>query len=143
MQVTAEGYMSQNKGKAKKESSKPYSGISAHKIEKKVLVPPLMAVPGMTLVSWMNDRMPEMLWAALVIHQLGRERALARFRNVAKLVQPLPEESRSVHPTLSGLASLAPGLLRRFLSAICSDSETKKALRPLLLFDALPARSEW
>jgi len=135
--------MSKNKGKAKKKSAKSYSGIDAHKMEKKVLVPPLMAVPGVTLMSWANDRMPEMLWSALLISQLGRDRAHNRFRGAARLVDALPEEKRRVQPTLSGLASLEPAVLQRFLSAICCDTETKKALRPLLLFDTLPARQEW
>jgi len=138
-----EGPMSKNKGKAKKKSAKSYSGIDTHKMQQKVLVPPLMAVPGVTLMSWTNDRMPEMLWSALLISQLGRDRALNRFREVARLVEALPEGKRRVQPTLSGLASLEPEVLHRFTSAICSDTETRKALRLLLLFDTLPARQEW
>jgi hypothetical protein len=135
--------MSKDKGKAKRKSGKSYSGIDAHKRQKKELVPPLMAVPGIRLQSWMNDRMPEMLWSALLISQLGRDRALDKFRSVGRLVQVLPDQKLPVHPTLSGLASLEPELLQRFLSAICSDEETTKALRPLLVFETLPARTAW
>src|SRR6266404_3454060 len=91
------------KGKGKK-GGKSYSGIDAHKRQKKVLVPPLMAIPGVALQSWMNDRLPEMLWSALLISRLGRTRSLECFRRVAALVPNLPMEKRTVQPTLSGLA---------------------------------------
>src|SRR5260370_25932813 len=130
-------------GKGKKKNEKSHSGIPAHKKQKNVLVPPLMAVSGITLQSWVNDRMPEMLWSALLISQLGRERALTKFREVAALVPKLPKEKRTVQPTLSGLASLQSEVRQQFLSTICSDTETKNALRPLLLFNDLPARQEW
>jgi len=135
--------MTKQKGKGKKKDGKSYSGIRAHKKQKNVLIPPLMAVPGVTLQSWVNDRMPEMLWSALLISQLGRERSLAKFRQVAALVPKLPIERRTVQPTLSGLASVEPEVRQEFLSTICSDTETKNALRPLLLFDNLPARQDW
>jgi hypothetical protein len=52
--------MSKDKGKRKR-AEKSYSGIRAHKKQKKVLIPPLMAVPGVTLQSWVNDPLPGML----------------------------------------------------------------------------------
>jgi hypothetical protein len=136
--------MSKKKGNGgKKKKERQYSGIDAHKRQKKVLVPPLMAIPGIALKSWVNDRLPEMLWSALLISRMGRERALECFRKVAALVPELPAEERTVQPTLSGFAALEEGILREFLSAICADAENKNALRPLLLFDDLPAKQEW
>jgi hypothetical protein len=132
-----------SKDKGKKKDEKPYSGIPAHKKQKNVLVPPMMAIPGISLQSWVNDRMPEMLWSALLISHLGRERALAKFREIAGLVPNLPEEKRAVQPTLSGLASLQLEMRQQFLSAICSDTDSKNAVRPLLLFEDLPARQDW
>jgi Family of unknown function (DUF5677) len=134
------------KGKTKpknKKSGKSYSGINAHKRQKKSLVPPLMAGTNVSLQSWVNDRLPEMLWAALLISRLGRTRALRKFRQAADILPGLPLEKRNVHPTQSGLASLEPELLKLFLATICSDKRTRTALRPLLLFDNLPARAAW
>ena len=65
--------MGKEKGKEKK--PKPYSRIESHKRQKKTLVPPLMALPNVALRSWVDDRMPEMIWAALLIARLGRDRA--------------------------------------------------------------------
>ncbi|HEV2221724.1 MAG TPA: DUF5677 domain-containing protein [Candidatus Acidoferrales bacterium] len=136
--------MGKDKGKSKKKKAeKSYSGIDAHKRHKKVLVPPLMAIPGIALQSWLNDRLPEMLWSALLISVFGRDRALLRFRAIAALIPELPPEKRIVQPTLSSLAALEEGMLHKFLSKICSDGETKDALRPLLHFDDLPAKAHW
>jgi hypothetical protein len=130
------------KGK-KKKAEKSYSGIDAHERKKKVLVPPLMAIPGIALQSWLNDRLPEMLWSSLLISALGRDRALERFREVAEFIPQLAADGRIVQPTLSSLAELEEGSLREFLSRVCADTQTKNALRPLLLFDDLPAREHW
>jgi hypothetical protein len=130
------------KGK-KKKGQRSYSGIDAHERQKKLLIPPLMAIPGITLQSWTDDRLPEMLWSALLISQLGRDRAIEHLKKVAALIPKLPVEKRVVQPTLSGLASLEEGMLLEFLTAICPDAETRNALRPILLFDGLPAKEQW
>src|SRR5690349_13872343 len=105
------------KGK-KKKAQKSYSGIDAHKRHKKVLVPPLMAIPGIALQSWLSDRLPEMLWSALLISSFGRDRALEKFRAIAALIPELAPEKRIVQPTLSSLAALEEGTLHKFLSRI-------------------------
>jgi hypothetical protein len=102
------------KGKIKNRK-KHYSGIDAHKRQKKTLVPPLMNLPKLSLQSWMNDRLPEMLWGALLISECGRETALETFRNAAALVKGLPLKKRMIEPTLSGLALLDEEVLRKFL----------------------------
>lgn len=127
----------------KKRSHEEYSGITAHKRQKKVLVPPLMAIPGVKLQSWASDRLPEMLWCGLLISRLGRERALEAFRQAAAVIPKLPPEKRTVQPTLSGLAAVELNIVGEFLRAICADAEAKSALRPLLLFDDLPAKELW
>jgi hypothetical protein len=136
--------MGKENSKGKKEKDKKsYLGIDAHERQKKVLIPPFMTIPGIALQSWTDDRLPEMLWSALLISRLGRERALEQFRKVAALIPELPVEKRIVQPTLSGLASLEEGILGELLTTICADTETNNALRPILLFDDLPAKEQW
>jgi hypothetical protein len=48
-----------------------------------------------------------------------------------------------VQPTLSGIASLEEGTRKKFLATICGDTEATNTLRPILLFDDLPAKAEW
>lgn len=135
--------MGKNKEKDKKKAPKAYSGIAAHKRQRKALIPPLMAVPGIKLSTWINDRLPEMLWCALMISELGRNRAVDIFRGTAALIRTLPPSKQSVEPTLSELASLESDVRGKFLSSICSNVEVRNALRPLLLFDNLPGRQYW
>ena len=136
--------MGKNDGKGKKKKShKAYSGIDAHQRQKKLLIPPFMAIPQISLQSWANDRLPEMLWSALLISRLGRGRALECFRKVAGLIRKLPVREQPLQPTLSGLASLEEETLREFLIAICAGAEINNALRPMLLFDDLPAKKQW
>jgi len=82
----------------KKKTGKRYSEIKAHTRLKKTLVPPFLTIPGLHLSSWINDRLPEMLWSSLLISQLGRNRALDVFRRTAQLVAKLPKAKRVVYP---------------------------------------------
>jgi hypothetical protein len=136
--------MSKRKNKGKKtRKERQYSGIDAHRRQKKTLVPPIMAIPGVVLKSWTNDRLPEMLWAALLISRFGRTGGLEKFRKVAAVVLKVPVEKRLAQPTQSGFATLEDDIRRDFLSTICADTASRNALRPLLLFQDLPARADW
>src|SRR3989338_4310189 len=76
------------------------SDISKHKRDGKTLSPPFRQIP-MSPSSWKDDRMPEMLWAVLLIGNLKREEALDVFRMVAGLVNKKPELLDVTH---SGIA---------------------------------------
>ena len=58
-----------SKGTKKTKVSRNYSNIKQHKFEKGLLSPPFAQLPKdkMRMVSWVNDRLPEMLWAALIV----------------------------------------------------------------------------
>ena len=64
------------------------STLKDHTQHKKELNPPFLSNGfNMTMSSWFNDRLPEMLWAVLVIGNLEREDALIFFRHVANFVE--------------------------------------------------------
>jgi hypothetical protein len=129
----------QDKSKTKSEESRT-TDISKHKQEGKTLVPPfrqLQTSPS----SWKDDRMPEMLWAVLLIGNMKRDEVLDVFRKVADLVRKNPELSDI---TLSGIAAW-PKESRLTLIGLLKDShpEAQKILRSLVIFPALPAYEEW
>lgn len=94
-------------------------------------------------VSWSNDQIPDMLWAALLVTDLGRVRALDRFRDIADFIYAQPG-GKTIHDiTHSALASVEPGLLAKLLGVITRGARYASALTPLLLLDDLPARNEW
>src|SRR5215831_3256536 len=131
--------MRKHKDKAKKKGSKkPYSTIQAHKKQRNTLIPPLMTVPNVALQSWINDRLPEMIWSGLLISKLGREQALPMLRKLVAHVSNLRKTRQIVNPTLSGIASLEHETRQELLGIISSETQAKNALRPLLLFMDLP-----
>jgi hypothetical protein len=94
-------------------------------------------------VSWMNDRLPEMIWAALLISALGRDVALKEFRKFLRFVG-VNRDRESLHDcTLTGFANLEDSLQSAVIEVLCGSDLAKQALAPLLLFEGLPARVTW
>lgn len=84
-----------------------------------------------------------MLWAALLITNLSRERALHIFREAAKCF--MTTMSGKVYPDLThyGLANLPTELTEAILRAATADESAKTVLSSLLVYDELPARELW
>ncbi|MBW4490220.1 MAG: hypothetical protein KME12_20760 [Trichocoleus desertorum ATA4-8-CV12] len=139
--------MNSKKQKGKNQSKKTkqgnYSTIAQHKAQGKNLLPPLAEVPNTKFISWLSERLPEMLWVTLLITHLPREHALEIFRKIADYIFKLPEEEKFSNITHSGLAKLSPNRLEHFLEFFMSDPTCKKALSPLLLLKTLPAYDHW
>lgn len=114
--------------------------LSGHKRYKKTLQPPLSQL-NLTPSSWINDRLPDMLWAVLAIGFWSREKALAFFRYVAKFVENNPE---CYLITFAGIGGLSVGKRLKLIKYMLSWSDdTKEMLRPLMFFQTLPGFSEW
>ncbi len=77
--------MAKKKAKQKKKAFRLTSSLRQHKQVGKSLIPPMLTIPGVTPQSWTNDRLPQMLWACLVISILPRRDALAVFREIASI----------------------------------------------------------
>jgi hypothetical protein len=58
-----------NRKKKPNRSEKVSSTLADHKRVGKALIPPMMQLTGMSFSSWANTRLPEMLWACLVIYR--------------------------------------------------------------------------
>jgi hypothetical protein len=128
---------------SKKKKQRNTSTIKDHIHRGKTLTPPLAALPGVRPTSWMNERLPEMLWAALLIAHAPRQVALATFRQVAHYVSQFTEGDTIHDVTLSGLARAKPDLLQGFLKVIVATDAHRAVLTPLLLLHGLPAREAW
>ena len=127
----------------KKKQQKKYSTIKDHKHQGKKLMPIWRQIPNLQPASWMNDRLPDMLWAILLVKLLSREQALNVFRLIVKYIDSLPEDEKFGDVTHTGLSKLPPKHLDDVLSIITSRQEQKQALTPLLLLDELPATEAW
>src|SRR3989338_6650334 len=114
--------------------------ISKHKREGKTLLPPFRQLQ-MSPSSWKDDRMPEMLWAVLLIGNIKREEALDIFRKVANLVSKHPELSDVTHSGIAAWSKENRSILINLLKE--SHPEAQKILRSLVMFSALPGHCEW
>jgi len=134
------------KGKRKrdaKKSNKQYSGLDQHKQSGKLLQPPFLTIGNLRPSSWIDERLPETLWCALLITHLPRDLALEVFRRVAKLTEGKFEAKKPLDVGHSGLAELAPELAVTIIELICSAPGAREVLRPLLLLESLPLCESW
>ncbi len=122
---------------------KGFTPLKDHQREGKTLLSPFSKLGNMSFSSWVNDALPNMLWAALLIGGLGRDMALDRLRALGLSVKKQKEKWKEGGITHTFFATLPPEVLEGFLAVLLSDNESKTALRPLLLFPALPARAAW
>jgi uncharacterized protein DUF5677 len=134
-------------GKAARKKKLKYqkrTPLSGHKREGRRLDPPFVQFGlNKRLVSWMNDRLPEMIWAALLIAALGRDAALAAFRQFLRFIAEHPNRELFYDGTLTGFANLGDPVRNELIGFLCRSSPMKEALAPLMLFDGLPARETW
>ena len=136
--------MPQSKRSKRKRNSNR-SSIDQHKRSGKELVPPLMQVMGDKLEfnSWMNDRLPEMLWASLVFASGERRGAFREFSRIMNFVAEHERREELKNLTISGIAGLDEELRKEVISFIVSEPATSDALSTLLIFESLPSRADW
>ena len=121
------------------------SPIESHRRTGKTLVPPTIHVMGEKLqfTSWMNDRLPEMLWAALIFASIERSQAFREFGRILNFVARHDRKAELKSLTISNFAALGPELREEVIEFITANPTTSRALSTLLMFEGLPARGEW
>ena len=117
--------------------------IKGHRQIGKKLVPPLAQIPGLQNNSWINDRLPEMLWAALITFSFDRELALGQFRRIIRFVSEHEQLYMYHDLTLSGIGRLDDKYRNEIIAVITEPFEVAEALSPLRFFEFLPARDTW
>ena len=124
-----------------------HSKLNAHKREGKQLIAPLMTLKNTSTLSWLNDRLPELIWAALILEGCAREKGLEVFRRFCILCHEYEQQAEGSNldwaPTLTGLAELPAGITNYVVVALDNAGVSRELLSPLLLFEGLPARARW
>jgi len=121
---------------------KDFSPLNKHHRQGTVFTPPLMRIPGAELRSWCNNRLPEMLWAALLTEAVPREQYIHDMSAIAKAAM-LFRDNPNVYPQHTAAARLTKEQFRALFGSLLADEAARKALSPLLLFDSLPDRAHW
>lgn len=129
------------KPKGKKKKQRTHSSLDQHKRQGKTLTSPMNAVRNMSLQNWPNERLPDILWAALLTRLKPREKYLETFRAIAK--NAVQFRDTDAYITHSKLASLSASEFEALMTPILADDHAKLALSPLLLLDHLPDRHHW
>jgi len=133
--------------KRKKSNKAKHGRIAAHKKQGSKLIAPMNQMKNMSPMSWMNDRLPCMLWASLLIVGMGREKSLELFRTVCSEIGNLCYEKKLSDelPKLSlfGLSQASFELQNHFIERLFSFPNVDYYLRPLALLDCLPATAMW
>lgn len=113
--------------------------LAQHKRNKKVLSPPFTEM-NFTKSSWVDDRLPDFLWAILIVSSMPREEYLQLFRYIAKIAQ----DNKISDMTVSNIGALSIEQRQNIIKRILLYSpEIKEILRPMSLFESLPGREEW
>jgi len=109
----------------------------------KKLIPHMLTIPNISMDSWVNNRLPEMLWAALIRTNINRMKALRLFSNIGHLFHEYKDrQDIQSDITLTGIANLQKDFQKEVMDVIC-NSETSPILGSLLVFNNLPGRDVW
>lgn len=116
--------------------------LHKYKQSKKILTPPLATLPNMVFSSWINDRLPEMLWAILIRHQHPGRNGYAIFRSIMIWLGDNKGKLDVAGVCHTDISNMPTEFRKRFIEKIVLDAGTN-ALKPLLLLKSLPAYEDW
>jgi len=152
-----------SKGRKRKSTYSNFniSAIDQHHRQGSKLSPPLARLPNLTPTRWLDDHMPEMLWAVLLTEVLERREYLIVLRKVAvhcrnwflRKDDERPAAAKQVHdatgPNIdvvvdhTKLAEVSEEQFGNFVSIPLSHPLGYAALRPLLLLKSIPGSERW
>jgi hypothetical protein len=136
--------MTKSKNNRHSKSGKNRTPLGGHALVGKELHSPLSRLGSRwKLTSWMNDRLPEMIWAALIRASVDQDEAIAEFRRILSFIPESPHKEALHDIRLSGIGKIDPVAQRAFISHILDSDVSSSALGPLKIFTGLPARSVW
>ena len=76
----------------------------------------------------MNDRLPEMLWASLILASTEREEAFGEFVRIVEFVQNHERKTELKDLTITGIAELEDKLKKEIIAFITSNQRSAQAL---------------
>jgi Family of unknown function (DUF5677) len=137
--------MPKSKNKRKKSrSGKNRTSLQDHKKVGKQLQSGFAVVADkVTFSSWSNERLPEMIWAAIIRVIDGQDYAIEEFRRILSFIGEHEQKALFSDVSLTGISKLPEALREQFIGFILENKTTASALVVLLLFDNLPARETW
>ncbi len=132
-----------NNSKKARRRERNRTPISGHARIGNELRPPFTKLEKMSLVSWKDERLPEMLWAALIRVAFTQDQALGEFRRLLNFISKHPKKEQLSDITITGISKLDDSVREELIAFLIARPETASALTTLRLFHTLPARQTW
>jgi hypothetical protein len=140
--------------KKKKSKTRNRKGVRASTIDQhrqvgKQLLPPMlhMLPQKHSFSSWLNNHLPEALWACLIVCAIPRKEALRVFLKIAEVtgldLRESLNEGSNPGITHSKLIENEEAMLSQLVEALKDETNVLVALKPLLLFKSLPGFETW
>ena len=121
------------------------TSLSDYERRGKVFIPPLAKLSKMPQInssSWGSERLPEMLWAALLRQHCGQQLFLLIGKDILDWIANQPNKNKMGGITHTDIANLNKDLRREMIKTIVRELGTD-VLKPLLLLPGLPAAEDW
>lgn len=130
------------KGKSSR-SGKSRTPIDGHIRKGSELLPPATQLHNLTNSPWLHHRLPEMIWASLILVSRERDIALAQFRQFLNFIIEHDGKEDLSDITLTGISRLTPELREELLTFLVQQPGNAQALGALRFFESLPCRDTW
>lgn len=129
--------------KVERFSDRNISALEDHPRVGKTLRNPFSRVPSMTPRSWVNECIPNMLWACILASALKRTECLLLFRSVVINTRERVKNYEEAFISHNHLKRLSAGDFDTIFRSVFANKAAAAVLPALLLVDSLPDRAHW
>jgi hypothetical protein len=129
--------------RVKRFSDRNISPLERHPRVGKTLKNPFSRIPSVTPRSWVNECIPNVLWACILVSALERTECLSLFRSAIINARERVKNYEDTFISHNHLARLADEDFDIIFRNVFASKPAAAALSALLLVDCLPDRAHW
>lgn len=129
-----------------KKPRKTTTPLQKRKFEKGIIkspFSPLKDLGGLHWSSWLDDQLPNVLWATLIIGNTERENALQIFRDITSCAAVILKDMQEPFLHHNYLSSLSYDDFSEIFAPLLNNEEILKACSSLTLVESLPDYQHW
>jgi hypothetical protein len=119
------------------------SALEDHQRKGGILSPPLANINNVSLISWRDHAINEVLWAAILRGNCGQHECLRLFRQVITNARKRDPDFKDTFISHSALSVLTDEQFDTLMQPIIESLQSKELLRCLLYLECLPDRHHW
>ena len=119
------------KSEGSNESKNERRVLRGYRQEGKRFIPPFLQLMSLSETKWMDDRVPELVWIALLIHVFGVREGTAVAVSIAKAAAKCDQTAKRAFAATSDYAELSDGHKQCVRSALSAEGTLGKASRGL------------